>query len=883
MTKGLRFYCFGFGFLLALWLLHQQAELSLWVVYASWGALVGCVGLVVFAHSQAAKGLSPFVLFCIYTALGAALAAANANTQIYQRLAQQLPIEEDNRIFRLQLQVLTMPQVHARSMQFTARVVAARPNQVPKTILVRWFAPDWSGPYREAKPYTFPEVLPGQLWQLTAVLRTPHGAQNPAAFDYEEYTFAQGIRAVATVRDSPQLLAADSGAKKNIKGLWHEAEWQVAGLGSGHSLLLRAQSWRTQLKEAMEPYLGNSRWGKIILALSIGDRSAFTDEDWLLFNRSGLTHLISISGTHITLVAGSVGLLFLALLRRLYWRGQAPVQWQPGALWAGGAALLVAALYSAIAGWGVPARRSFFMLAFVVLGYAARLSISAGQLLLMAAIGVLMVDPWAMLSTGFWLSFGAVAVLLACVGWSGVPIYAAGARKVDRRWFGLRCFVLWQAIITILLWPLLVWFFAEFSVASVVTNLYAITLLGTFATPLSLLFALSAWLGGPPWLTEGLMQAALWLIEGTMRPTEWVVSGSWAALAATRPPAWVVGMSVVGLCIALMPRFWSGQKWFWLAVLPVLFWPANDLREGEWRMHVLDVGQGLGVVIQSRHHTYVYDMGRRSSPTQDEGRRSILPFLKTLGVKKVDAAIISHADLDHIGGLRSLISEQAVHSYYSSFPLQQWWAQENRRLGQELQPLQADFELYDCVQGKEWSVDGVRFRFLWPVAPLSDIGANSAERNAASCVLEIQGAYDRALLTGDITTLEEQQLYDQGLLRSQTLVVAPHHGSRCGSSEWLTQSTQPCFAVAAAGWWNRFNHPHPDTIARWEQAGALFLSTLQWGALRFESRCNDWQWYAQRWHGRRYWHHPGSIELDSGLKKRVAAFDSQQCRQSLDD
>src|SRR5699024_6949426 len=303
---------------------------------------------------------------CIWLC-GLGLAWAVGGAQINARLQQQLPAAEEDRIFRLQVQVETLPEVRDRSMQFIGRVIAARPNDVPDTVQVRWFAPDWAGPYQMPEPYKFPKVLPGEIWQITAVLRTPYGVQNPYGFDSEQFAFAQGVRALATVRANPERLA--TAGQSNIPALWLDERSVVGGETSGFSWLARAQQWRAHLKDAMAPLLSDYYWGKVILALTIGDRSEFTDEDWELFNRAGLTHLISISGTHITLVAGSMGALTLGLLRRLPWARNYLLAKQPAALWAGGMTLLVAALYSAVAGWGVPARRSFFMLAIIIVGY----------------------------------------------------------------------------------------------------------------------------------------------------------------------------------------------------------------------------------------------------------------------------------------------------------------------------------------------------------------------------------------------------------------------------------------------------------------------------------------------------------------------------------
>jgi len=861
MAKGTRFYLFSFSFFIALWFTHQQSQIT---GRATVGLIaLGVVLICVLCYVRRLVS-SPWPGIVMMIVAGALSSYALGSMQILWRLAEQLPAAEENRIFRLQIEVQSLPEVRARSVQFVARVLAARPDQVPGTLLVRWYAPDWGGPYRQPVPYEFPAISPGEKWQITAVLRSPHGTYNRNSFDYEQYAFAQGWRALATVRGEPQRLTADDLWLSEDNTGWPLDSW-LGRAGPGH-WFLQAEIWRGKLKTAMAPFLEQQPWGKVIQALTLGDRSSFSDEDWQLFNRAGLTHLISISGTHISLVAGSLGLLVTHLFKRTPLGTRWLLRWRPAAFWGGITAVGIAALYSAIAGWGVPTRRSFFMLFLVVLNYLTGISLSRWQLLAGVALVVLVFDPWAMLSSGFWLSFGAVAVLLACFQWSGQK----GGQIVRTAWQQRRTtlyqFGVWQLIITLLLWPILVWYFSEFSLVSVISNLYAITLLGTFATPLSLLFALCAWALGAHPLTELFLHLALWAVELTMWPTEWLVQSQWAALTAARPPAWVVMASLVGLVIALCPRFWRGQKWFWLAVLPALFWPAKKMPEGAWSIEVLDVGQGLAVVIQTQHHHFVYDTGKRSSPVSDDGVRIIGPYLRTRGVQQLDGVIISHADLDHVGGLRSLMRQFPIRNYFANFPLVSWWQTESARLQEPtLVPERAALQgalpisLYYCQQGLGWEVDGVRFRFLWPKEPLTRPSSGTAERNAASCVLEIQGRYHQALLLGDIALEQEQQLLSSLGTEPYAVIVVAHHGSRHGSSQALIQQVRACVAVAGTGWWNRFNHPHPEVVTRWQKQGTQFMATHQWGSVLLESHTAQLQWQAQRWHQRRYWHNPLGI------------------------
>ncbi|MGP1615780.1 MAG: ComEC/Rec2 family competence protein, partial [Pollutimonas bauzanensis] len=320
------------------------------------------------------------------------------------RLADSLDSANENRVSRVVLRVAALPRLDPDSRQFEAEVISSMPAGVPSRIQVTWAAPDWAGPYGRAGRAPadggyagFAELAPGQVWRMSLTLKKPHGNRNPHAFDYESHLFAQGIRATGSVRGAPLLL--------------RDEPWA--------SLPVMAQRARHRVRAAMQPYLAGKRYGAVLLALAIGDQASVEASDWQVFNRTGITHLVSISGSHITMIAALGGSLAFWLWRRGRLRGRALAERLPAQVAAALAALLVAWLYCLLAGWGVPARRTFLMLAVVAAAYLLRLPMDASRLLPLAAFAVVLLDPWALLASGFWLSFGAVCVLMASAGWWG--------------------------------------------------------------------------------------------------------------------------------------------------------------------------------------------------------------------------------------------------------------------------------------------------------------------------------------------------------------------------------------------------------------------------------------------------------------------------------
>lgn len=802
---------------------------QLWPV--AWQAMALVVALVGIGTAYVFK--SGFVRYNL--ALGATflLALANANWQADVLQRQQLPAHEENKPFKLLIQVDSLVRLKPDSRSFRATVLEANPRQVPKTISLSWSSPEWSGPYAQPKKYAFPAIKPGQIWQVTAFLKTPHGARNPNGFDYEAYVFAQGVRAIGAIRGTPKLVSESP------------QRWSIS---------LAAERWRHSLRETMLPYVESLRWGGVILALSIGDQASINSTDWEVFNRTGLTHLVSISGTHVTLLATFSALFFAFGWRRLHWMGKMLPEYVPTAVAAGCFALMVAGLYSLTAGWGVPAQRTFTMFAVTIVTLLLRLPLSVTQIIAAAAVSVLLFDPLAIKSTGFWLSFGAVVILVACAKWWGEVLWNGGKGYWEKTWQKWRMAAIWQLLISVALLPALAFLFFELSLVSPLSNAYAIPIIGLLVTPLALLFALLSLLPFPG-LTEAVLWTAHSLLLFMMQLTIWLSEQPLASLSAAKPPFWVLLIALLGMIVALMPRAFPLAWLGWGLVVPALFWRNPTLSTGEWRLHALDVGQGSAVIVETASSVLLFDTGLRRGPESDEGLRTIVPYLRSLGHTKIDTLVLSHADLDHVGGTRSVLQFFPVQQSYSSFDLTAYLKREARLLDNSTLAVVLPWAQSVCQRGQSWEVDGVQFRFVWPS---STVQTNN-DKNANSCVVEVKGAHHRALLTGDIGVAQEKQLIEAGL-PTQDVVVVGHHGSKTSSGQLWVDQLQSQIAIAQVGWWSRYGHPHEEVEHRWLRSGAQFLRTDYQGAIIVHSSIAGLETYKERLVRRRYWQNNGRLK-----------------------
>ena len=805
-----RFFCFAFVAGAAL--TQTLAELPGPVARAALVAAILLAALALRRPRRAAWKLTAAL------ALGLSAGLFNASWQAQARLDDGLSDAHHDQVARLMLQVTGLPDGDARRWRFVADTLEPAPPGIPSRLLVTWHAsPD--GP-------DLPALAPGQVWRMALVLRRPAGLRNAGLPDAEGRMFALGLRATGTVRGQPKFVA--------------DHPWAGPGV-----VIERA---RHRIRAGMRRALDGYRYAPVLIALAIGDQAGVAREDWRLFNRSGITHLVSISGMHVTSIAGVAGMLAAFLWRRARWRGIGLAERAPSRIVGGMAAAWVALLYCLLAGWGVPARRTFFMLATVLAAAMSRLPLTGGRVLAVAAALVTALDPWAPMAPGFWLSFGAVAILLRIVAAPVDPSADLGRRVAAR--LGQASHL--QLLVTLGLTPLLAFWVGQVSVGSPLANAVAIPAVSFLVTPLSLLCALFAAIPGAERLAAGAGQAGLAVFDLTMMPVAWVGEAAWASFdVAAAPWPWLL-LALAGMAWALQARGWPGRHCGWLWMLPLLCWRPERPEPGYWRLTALDVGQGGAVLLETATRTLLFDAGPRHRGGSDVGEWVVAPYLRARGIRMLDDLVLSHVHMDHVGGTRAVLNAVAVGRSHASFDLDAFLARDAREA--RISEGRADAGAYvppvarlRCARGQAWEADGLRFAFLHPLAAEKD----PADPNADSCVLRVQGARHSLLLTGDIGVAQERALAPA--LPPTDVVMAPHHGSATSSSLELIAATRAGHVIAQAGMLNRFRHPAPAVEHRWTAAGVRFWRSDRDGAVVAESLPAELRVRGERQRNGRYW------------------------------
>ncbi|MEJ2601814.1 MAG: DNA internalization-related competence protein ComEC/Rec2 [Gammaproteobacteria bacterium] len=716
-----------------------------------------------------APGLPP--TGCLYAALGvgllcaahrrlrlpsfAVVGAAWFSLHAGWALSDRLPADADRSEVRTEFVVEDFPRRRGRAVTFIARTTVP---SLPDRVRLNWY-----------EAGVMPRI--GERWELGVVLRSPRGLVNPGGFDYERWLFTNGIGATGYVRGQGRRLATPGPA---------DLAW-----------------WRQRMARGIEAALPPDRGRAVMIALATGSRHAMDAASGELFRITGTSHLMAISGLHVGLVAG---LVFLVSGRL----AGAVTGVSAGRDVAAALALLAAFGYGLLAGFGTPVRRALLMLATLTLAGRWRRPAEPWSGLSLALIVVLVVQPLDCLTPGFALSFGAVAAILAILG--------ADRAAAHGRQSPLRRLVSLQVRLSFLLMPLTLIQFDRIAWAAVPANLLAIPVFGFFVVPVTLLGGLLGLVLETParWLLRIAHGGLAVLLD---------ILGGLAALpgAAFDPPgrgAMVASLLALAALTVLLPRMLPG-RWLpaWLALGLVLWRPAT-LPPGCVRADVLDVGQGLSVLLRTRRHALLYDAGPAYGSGSDAGERVVVPSLRALGVRRVDAMLISHADADHAGGAASVMRGVPVDRVLSGE------AGELAALGARA-----------CRRGMGWVWDGVHFAVVWP-------DGAGGKGNDASCVLTVRTGQAGMLLPGDIEIGSERRLLETGALGPMDVVVMPHHGSATSSSESFTATLRPDLAIAAAGWRNRWGFPRSAVVERWRASGARVLSTGQAGAIAL-TLCED--------------------------------------------
>jgi competence protein ComEC len=624
----------------------------------------------------------------------------------------------------------------------------------------------------------------GERWQLRVRLKRPRGFANPGGFDYEAWLVAQGISAVGVVDDTARN-----------RRLEPAPPWSV-------------DRWRGALQRRLESRAADASLplahADLLAGLTIGDGSRIAPSSWEVFRATGTVHLFVVSGLQIAFTGG------LALAgarlwwrspwgcsrRRDYWLGIAP-------------AFVLATLYAQLAGGGLPIQRALIMFGCFLWALARRRE-SAIHAWQWALLLVLLHNPLAVLDTGCWFSFGAVAAIL--IATSTMTASRAGWRL----WWRVQCALFVAAL------PLLLATNGKFTLLALPANALAVPWSTLLTMPLAFAALLSEvllpdWAGALWWLADltlrGLWRYLCWL-------QQWGGRAIWQP-AGVQP----LGLACATLCavLYLLPRGLPGRGWAWLFLLPVAWPQLERIAPGDCRLTVVDVGQGLSVLVETTSHRLLYDTGPPFGPQRTVAELTVAPLLRRRGGARLDAVVISHADSDHAGGWSTIAAQ---------FPVAQLL------LGEALPSATSPPAALPitgpppqlCRAGMRWRWDGVEFSILHPPPPAD--ATKLLKSNDRSCVLLVRAAGTAILLPGDIERTAEYALHDQ--LPPVDILLAPHHGSRTSSTATFVDRVQPRYVVFSTGYRNRFAHPHPTVVERYTQAGAQLLNTADSGAITID-------------------------------------------------
>ncbi|HEY4696707.1 MAG TPA: DNA internalization-related competence protein ComEC/Rec2 [Gallionella sp.] len=824
---------FAIFFALGVWLLQQQAALPDF----TWAWLLPGFPLALLIPSK--PPILRLVRILLLAAFALGLGFYHAAWQAEQRLAASLPDEWQGRDIEVIGVIAELPRNHEHGQRFIFAVeqtLTRVPGQkffvpqagVPQHIYISTYYEKLLSRHRFDKKTKPLALKAGERWRLTLRLKQPHGTANPHGFDFEAWALENNLRAVGYVHNKGNNVRVDA-------------------LADG--LSFRIESWREAVRDKFNAQLGGEPYAGVLSALAIGDQSSIPSAQWQVFTRTGVNHLMSISGLHITMLAS----LGFALTYWLWRRSVRLTLLLPARKAAALAALLVALGYALLSGFAVPAQRTVYMVGAVAAALWLNRNFSLGQILGIALLGVLIPDPWAVISPGFWLSFGAVALIL----------YVTAHRLKPAHWLSEYASVQWA--MTIGLIPMLLGLFQQVSLVSPIANALAIPLVSLIVVPLALLGAALPW-GAPLWLAHTVM-------SGVMVFLEWLNALPQAVWTQHAPPAWSVVAGMLGVLLILLPRGFPARWLGFLMLLPMFLNTPEPPATGTLRLIVFDVGQGLAVAAQTRHHTLLYDAGPDFSDDADSGNRILIPSLRALGINQLDGLMLTHDDTDHTGGAASVMQGIPIGWLSSSLPDEHALMQQAtlspspsdettshstkppKNSGQVAgYPAGGRGELRRCTDRQAWQWDGVSFEMLHPDA--ASYSEADIRDNNRGCVLRISIGNQHILLTADIEKESEQRLLKEHADKlPAALLVVPHHGSKTSSTDEFIAAVQPGYAVFTVGYRNRFGHPKQEVVQRYAGSGAQLLRSDEDGAIMVEMNAQGLQVESYRKSHRRYWTH----------------------------
>jgi competence protein ComEC len=689
------------------------------------------------------------------------------------RLADRLPEHLEGQHIQVKGRVVGLPHYNERRVRFDFAISKSTiETNLPGKIRLSWFFPNQ-------------QIKSGQSWQFTVKLKRPHSRFNPGGFDYERWLFMQNIGATGYVKNKPPP-----------KLFTNESSWE------------KFDRLRQKIADKLDVFTGHTGNSGVMKALTIGERHDISNKQWEIFRKTGTVHLMAISGLHIGLVAGLAYLLALKTSIRLTITSPQVI----AAIFA----IIVAFFYSALAGFSLPTQRALLMLIIAMTAISWQRNIKPANTLALTMFTVLIFDPLAVLSAGFWLSFLAVALIIfSFAGRLGKVGYWQTAIKIN-----------WVTAIGLA--PLLVFYFQQVSIISPIANLLAVPVISLLVVPLCLIavflmFFIPTIAEYTFILVDKILQA-LWvfLAEISQLP--------YADVDTASVPFYAIPLALLGVFILISPRGIPGRWLGLLMLLPLLFINVPKPKQGEVIMTLLDVGQGLSAIIETSKHVLVFDTGAKYSDHYDMGDAVVIPFLNSKGIEIVDTLLISHGDNDHIGGAESVINQSRVEKILTSVPLM----------------LPKHFSVR-CRAGQSWGWDQIRFEILWPMQ-------NLLSENNNSCVLKVSSKTGSFLLTGDIEAEAENRLvkkYEQQL--ESDVLISPHHGSKTSSTLAFLKWVSPVIVLIPSGYRNRFSFPHPEVLNRYREINTRWMNTANDGALVVDMKNNLLDVVSIRRKGTKYW------------------------------
>lgn len=630
-------------------------------------------------------------------------------------------------------------------------------------------------------------IKAGDRWALTVQLKRIHGLCNPGSVDHEALALYEGVRATGHVIGHGSMNLRSTNYYYGIH---------------------RFRQYLHDLMQSSIKITATSHW---IITLATGVREGIHQEDWQVLRKTGTNHLMVIAGLHIGFMSG-----FVFFLTQWCWRRSARLSLRiPAQQAAAVAALCMALIYTALAGFSIPTQRASIMITALLLMRLLRRCVLPWGVWALAVFSVLVINPLGVLTDSFWLSLGSVALI----------IYGMSGRLLPQGVWWEHGRIQWVMALGLL--PLGIALFQECSFTSFLANSIAVpivgwiivpfTLLGTFLLLLSPKFAFI--LNFADWILH-----YLWVFLSDLSRLPW----SSYHLGVSK--IWMVISGCFGVVLFLMPRGLPGRWLGGVFILPMVL-QKPLLTQGEVFFTLLDVGQGLSAVVQTQHHTLVYDTGMKWGDSLNRGETVLLPFLRTQGVHKIDKLVISHADSDHSGGAGVVLEQMPVFELTTSVP---------------------DFFAYPaslCLQGTYWEWDHVQFRFLYPDRMSLGLG------NDSSCVLYITVGNQHIMLTGDIEKGAEKKLLTTYRDLGAEIVVAPHHGSKTSGMLEFIRALHPKIALFPVGYRNAYHLPHPMVVASYRDQGAILYDSIHHGAIQFYLNGEVLQPPSlYRLENQRYWH-----------------------------